>query len=397
MQSSLTAHDKILRLFGRFVGAGYVVYIALSIGGIQELAQVTAAWWSIAAVIVIFGSGIGLGVASFLPDVRWIVLFASINAVGYLVIALLWWSAWDGTQMPGQFAVWISAMPGVASLAAAAVWRPPVAFAHMFAAVFIVEAANSAIQEDSPAAEMIPHLVFSWTLCAIFVAAATMAFHTARTLDATIVETHEAAAAAAAAHARTVERERLDALVHDTVLSTLLVAARPRGTTTINVTDQARRAIAGFEELRAGDLAEGDFGPEEVLAHMRSAASVVDEDVDFRAESDPHGEGARYPAPAVRAIGAALAEAMRNSVAHAGPSARRSVTVRLEPARLEVIVADDGVGFDPAAVSDLRLGLAVSIRGRMNAQEGCSAQILSRPGRGARVLLDWALVDGAEC
>lgn len=390
--SDNTSHGKILRLFGRFIGAGYVGYVFLLSDGIRELAQVTATWWSVSAVVVIFGSGIAMAVASFLPDMRWIVVSATINAVGFLVMAMLWWPAWDGTIMSSDFSTWISAIPGVASLAAAAVWRPLVAFSHMFVSVFLVQVGNHVIRDASTVSELVPHLVFGWTFCAIFVAAASMAFHTGRMLDATISETHQAAASAAATQARSVERERLDALVHDTVLSTLLVAARPSGTTAISVTDQARRAVEGFDDLRAGDHIESDFDPVGVLAHLRSAASEVDEEVEFRSEVDPLSDGRRYPAQAVRALAAALAEAMRNSVQHAGPSARRRVGVRVEPARLEVTVADDGVGFDPREVSELRLGLAVSIRGRMRAQPGGSAQIISQPGRGTRVLLGWVEV-----
>lgn len=382
-----TSNDKILRLFGRFIGAGYFFYILLLAGSFAETATVTASWWTPFAVFVIFGSGIGMGVASFLEDVRWTRRLAGLNAVGYLVVMVLWWPAWDGVTLSGQASTWTAAIPGVASLAAAAVWRPWVAFIHMFVGVLLAQIGNHALRNVPISTDLVPDLTFGWTFCAVFVGAAAMAFHTGRVLDSTIAQTHSAAASAAATQARSVERERLDALVHDTVLSTLLVAARQRESTT--VTAQARRAIDGFDELRAGVRHEGDFDLAGVLAHMRSAASEVDEGVRFVSEVDPLVAEQMYPAHATRSIAAAVAEAMRNSVLHAGARASREVLVRIEPSRLAVVVADDGVGFDPDDVSELRLGLAVSIRGRMRAEPGGSATVSSRPGAGTTIELEW--------
>lgn len=382
-----SSHHKILRLFGRFIGAGYVVYLFLLAPSIAEQASITASWWTVGAVVVIFGTGIAMGVASFLPDVRCTARIAAMNAVGFLVAAILWWPAWDGTHMSGQTSTWISAIPGVASLAAAAAWRPIVAFGHMFLAVALVLVSNHALRDNPLTEDLVPDLAFGWTFCAVFVAAASMAFYTGRTLDSTIAQTHAAAAAAAATGARTVERERLDALVHDTVLSTLLIAARRKDTGAVMA--QARRAVDGFDELREAERVESDFDPAGVLAHIRSAASEVDEGVRFLSEVDPSAADMRYPARPTRSMAAALAEAMRNSVQHAGPSARREVLVLISPAKLAVAVADDGVGFDPDEVSELRLGLAVSIRGRMRAEPGGKARVTSRPGAGTTVELEW--------
>ena len=99
-----------------------------------------------------------------------------------------------------------------------------------------------------------------------------------------------------------------------------------------------------------------------------------------------------YPADAVRAIGAALAEAMRNSLRHAGPS-NRSVTVRTQPGILQATVTDDGVGFDRASVPPHRLGVAVSIEGRLRQLPGGASRIDSIPGQGTTVHLTWCASD----
>jgi signal transduction histidine kinase len=62
----------------------------------------------------------------------------------------------------------------------------------------------------------------------------------------------------------------------------------------------------------------------------------------------------------------------------------------LERDSLRVDVIDDGVGFDLRSVPPHRLGLAVSIRGRMAHLPGGSALVQSQPGRGARVVISWS-------
>nr|HQV18815.1 ATP-binding protein [Gordonia sp. (in: high G+C Gram-positive bacteria)] len=79
----------------------------------------------------------------------------------------------------------------------------------------------------------------------------------------------------------------------------------------------------------------------------------------------------------------------RNTRRHAGAGAHVSVDVRVDSSGVQVVVADDGVGFDPDQVPSSRLGIAVSIRRRMEALNGGSAQLLSAPGAGTIVVLEW--------
>ena len=56
---------------------------------------------------------------------------------------------------------------------------------------------------------------------------------------------------------------------------------------------------------------------------------------------------------------------------------------------VRVEVADDGAGFDPQAVPPHRYGVRESIQARMAAVGG-QAEIVSAPGQGTRVLLEWS-------
>ena len=67
-----------------------------------------------------------------------------------------------------------------------------------------------------------------------------------------------------------------------------------------------------------------------------------------------------------------------------------TVTVSLEETadRWRVTVADDGLGFDPAAAADGSIGLN-NVRRRLSRFPGCGIEIESAPGRGTRVVLSY--------
>ena len=77
-------------------------------------------------------------------------------------------------------------------------------------------------------------------------------------------------------------------------------------------------------------------------------------------------------------------EAITNAIKHASP---RRIEVRLvfREKQVELIVSDDGVGFDPerAAAGCGHFGL-VGMRERA-AQLGAGLEITSEPGRGSRI------------
>nr|WP_314140897.1 ATP-binding protein [uncultured Rhodococcus sp.] len=375
--------DRLIRIFGRFVGTGYLIYLLLLIPDIARSGEVVPGWWTPVTVAVVFGSGFAFGAMTFHPSIAAIRIAGSIAASTFPIMALLWWVAWDGTtfQETGTF---LSVFPGLAALAAATVWPPVPAFVHMTVSVVLVQLANQAVREPFPRSNVVAEIFFAMMFCTVFVAATLAALRTGRILDATISTTHDDAARAAAANAREVERERFDALIHDEVMSSLLAVTRHGRTPSL--ARQARSALTHLDDLTTGTVAE-TFSTDEALAQLRSAATTVDESIDFTANEDTLGTTEAYPADTVRAIAAALAEALRNSRIHAGAS-HRSVVVELAPSSMHVTVQDDGIGFDRRSVPPHRLGVAVSIEGRMRQLDGGSAEIESSAA-GTIVRLGW--------
>lgn len=381
-----TAADRLRRVFARFLAIGYACYLALLAPQIVDQSVLTAVWWTPVATVAIFGSGAALGIASFRGEKR-MRQAATISALTYIVAVALWFVAWNDTVIPQDQSLWFTAFPGVTSLAAAVAWRPRQAFGHMILAVGLAQSANHLVRDAPFGHFLVPDLAFALVFCAVFLSAAVVGLGTGRTLDETIVATQAAAAAAAAAEARNAERERFDALVHDRVMSTLLAASRraPQD----SLVQQAERTLAELDELRQGTDRNTALDATAVVARLRSAATEVDEDIAFTGRIDPDCDGTSFPPGPVRATAAALAEAVRNSLRHAGDDATRTVEAEVAPRCIAVQIVDDGRGFEPNAVDPHRLGLEVSIRGRMRRLPGGRVVVQSAPGEGTRVLLSW--------
>lgn len=377
--------DQIARMLARFVSVGYLVYLAMLVPDIAAMAPHLDSWWTPLVTTVVFGSGLLLGAVSFRADLRWVRRMAGAAAIVFLIAVASWPVAWNGPRLDTLDGAWLAVFPGLAGLAAAIAWPAWLVFTYLVVACVGGQALSLVVRVDVSASMLALDILFAIMYCTLFVGAAAMALRTGRLLDTTTGQAHAAAAQAAAERARAVERERFDALTHDDVMSTLLAASR--GQPPERVRSLAGATLTKLDDIRAGSNSDEPFPTDRALAHLRAAVVEADE----RAVFDVHRNGDldSVPADSARALGSALAEAVRNVRLHAGAGARCTVTVSVSDDGIEIDVDDDGVGFDPAAVAPHRLGITVSILGRMSLLPGGFAGIRSRPGTGTTVNLGW--------
>jgi two-component system, NarL family, sensor kinase len=138
--------------------------------------------------------------------------------------------------------------------------------------------------------------------------------------------------------------------------------------------DEARRSVL---DLRAAPL-EGRSLPEALKTLVDRWEAETDVATRFRAVN-----GSRPLPPRVEAaLYRVCQEALTNIASHAGAS---RVTVRLvaTPETVQLIVRDDGHGFDPSSVRDDRHGI-VGMRERVEMLGG-SLETESAPGEGTRL------------
>lgn len=222
---------------------------------------------------------------------------------------------------------------------------------------------------------------------------ATMLRQAASSVDVAQATALDRYAHAVRQHATDVERVQVDAIVHDSVLTTLLSAARAY----TPETKQLAATMAGnaINHLHEAAMVVPDDGTtvrlKDVARRIGDAASKMSP----RFELQVQDIGPRaMPVQASEAIYSAAMQAMVNSVQHAGdnPVHRWVMMHGTGLGGVQVEVGDNGKGFSPVAVPTERLGVRVSIIERV-ANAGGFADIQSAPGVGTLVTIRWPSVD----
>jgi len=189
-------------------------------------------------------------------------------------------------------------------------------------------------------------------------------------------------------HAIEAERVQVDSIVHDSVLTTLLSAARAYSPEAKELAaTMAGNAIGHLREAVAVAPDSDAVVPASVLASRISEAAATMSQP-FVVTTVRLGK-ATLPIPIAEAMYSAAVQGMVNSLQHGGAGVRRWIEVKgLGHGAIQVRVADEGAGFDLATVPTERLGVRVSILERMSSAGG-HADIVSSPGAGTRVTLRW--------
>ena len=183
------------------------------------------------------------------------------------------------------------------------------------------------------------------------------------------------------------ERQRIDALVHDQVLNTLLVAANAKtGQEQQAVATMAADAIASLESAVSDQELSSRVTTLGLYRSLRKAAFRASQEIEVEILSAGLEE---IPAEIAQAITQAALQAMDNAISH---SKADQIQLRLGSSTfkgLMVEVRDNGKGFIPERLPKDRLGISTSIKARMDLVGG-KAQVSSTPGKGTTVILSWS-------
>lgn len=383
-----SAAANILRQFCRYLAVAYLLSAVGLSGAVAMSTDVVPVWWTVASMVSIYGPAVVMFASSFRrTDVEWVRWAATSLVIGYGLTIATWPLVWNGDQLDAGHGMWFSQFNGFVAATAGLIWRMRWSLPYLAYVVVSVQFVNDAVRTSAYNNPVMTEIAWSFCLTVMPFAVAVAAMRSGRVLDATRTRSVRAAAETAASVARASERSRFDALTHDGVMSTLLAAARlPMSDALIR---QAADTVDKLDVLESGATGATEFGVVAALTEFRGMAAEVDDAVRIRASVPPDVGDQRYPGDVVRTMSAAAAEALRNSVQHAGSDARRTVRVVADSDLLQVSVSDDGVGFNPRTVPGNRLGLAVSIRGRMDQLSGGAAEITSSPSTGTTVSLSW--------
>jgi signal transduction histidine kinase len=201
----------------------------------------------------------------------------------------------------------------------------------------------------------------------------------------------------------TEERERIAREMHDSLAQVLgYVNTKAQATETFIEQGQNERAMTNLGQLaeaaRAAyaDVREGILGLRASLGEDRSFLQTLEEYlVQWQGQSGvavalqtspPEGFEPRLSPQAEVQVLRLIQEALANVRKHAGAHQAR-VRLRIDDGFLEASIEDDGVGFEPDALTRSQLprfGMA-TMRERAEAIGG-TLEVISEPGRGTRVM-----------
>jgi signal transduction histidine kinase len=182
------------------------------------------------------------------------------------------------------------------------------------------------------------------------------------------------------------ERERLSREVHDGAMQVLaLVARRGReiGGDTAELAELAAEQERALRRLVSNGTTETPGETVDVAALLRSRQT---DRVSLSLPADP----VPLHAAVATELAAAVANALDNVAAHAGPHARAFVLLEDLDDEVVVSIRDDGIGIAAGrleqAATEGRLGIAKSIVGRLHSLGG-TAVLTTEPGAGT----EWEL------
>lgn len=186
------------------------------------------------------------------------------------------------------------------------------------------------------------------------------------------------------------EREQVDDLIHDQVLTTLLLASKAEDAEHRRLAiESANRAIERLQFVASGEdvsqdkLTSANFAASLEAAILRLAPQ-------FRCNVSVAGE-LSIPLAVGIAITDATLQAVQNSIQHAGRNADHYARIKADSKRIKVAIVDNGKGFHPSRVPSNRLGIRNSITRRMISVGGEKPAVISAPRKGTTITLIWRL------
>jgi signal transduction histidine kinase len=181
------------------------------------------------------------------------------------------------------------------------------------------------------------------------------------------------------------ERQRLDALVHDQVLHTLILASR--ADTPSAQESAAKSASHAIESLMQAknDSYESEVTSLGLFKALEKAAEKLDDRITTRSTGASAG---KLDPEAAQALTEASLQAIDNAIQHSKANSIELTLEALEGGGLCFTVSDDGSGFRIDRVSRNRIGISTSIRARVESVGGL-VELESTPGSGTKVVMRW--------
>ena len=378
---------QVEKVISRSVAVFGIVFGAQSIPWLLGQVDEAQPGWLWVVVLSLYGTLVVALVLSILQ----VGVKASQGA--FAVIYLLALVTWPFFVLPGADIFtgihWLNYLITTATAMAAIAFPTTIATIYLFVAPMVyVVIRGTPLGGEAPWPLAVLEGVYALMLGSALVIIITMLRQAAANVDNAQATALDRYSHAVRQHATEVERVQVDAIVHDSVLTTFISAARaftPQAQAL--AASMAGNAIGYLRDAAAASPDDGTMVRFTSLAErITDAAAALSSPFELRIRS----VGTRsLPVQASEALYSAAVQAMVNSLQHAGDvGVTRWAAVRgVAPGGIEVVVGDTGAGFDMTERSE-RLGVRVSIVERVS-NAGGRASVQSAPSEGTVVTIRW--------
>lgn len=306
-----------------------------------------------------------------------------------MLIMLIWpWVVTDANMLPAEFQPWIWWGIGMAAISVGVTTNIFLAVAYLIGNSlfwFLIDTSPYGGASDQWVSFQDSTYIFLFS--GTVIGLVSLVREGARRVDSANSDAIAGAIAQAQIDAIERERQRIDALVHDRVLNTLLLAAKTK-----TAEERASAVALAQEAITSLRKAEDDPQDQDAVTPLglfralkRAAIRLVPEVV---VETSTGGTEP-IPGDVAQALTEATLQALDNAHRHAKAS---RIVLRMDSpseSEIKIWVEDNGVGFRVERVPRDRIGIKTSIFSRMKLVEGV-ASINSEVGQGTKVLLRWA-------
>lgn len=384
-----TARARLERLLFASVGSAALIYGVVlfpGAGGIEGQTPQLEVWYAYALLTISIVLPALLGAVVWVAPRPFVIRLAGTIAILFLIAMVLFPWGLVAPTLADNGVPWYQGIHAMHGMIAAIVWRRKAIWFYGITQGVIIGVVQNDVRENATKAAFLDG-VGSFVFVVILMAATVAVIGAAERLDVASAQARAQAARTAASRTREREETRINAMVHDDIMSVLLTASRDKPPESLR--DQARVALSSIDALETHDATAREYTVKETVVGLLEVVSRVAPSTEITHSED---EGIGIPAEVMTALSDALAEALRNSVRHAGldgTDVPRRVDIDAHERGISVVMRDEGKGFNTRAVASRRLGIRLSILERMAMVAGGSADVQSRPGEGTMVSLSW--------
>ena len=335
-------------------------------------------------VALVFTSQIGLVYGAWLSNKPkgWMIF----HGLSPIVVILLWpLLATNGAELPADFRPWVWWAMGMSAISLSIAFKPPVSLLGAVGVTlswFLFSA--SPIGGEMDLERRIQDSVLVLMLGGVFGSLAGLIIAQFEKVDQANSDSLRESVSRAQQETRERERGLVYALVHDRVLNTLLVASKAKSAGEFSsAAESAEQALQELAKMRE------PANPDQPISSLAlfKGLQLASEEYENVVVTSAGGAATNIPADVGGALTQAALQAIENSRKHSGAS-KTFLDMQASNRDVKIVVKDRGKGFRISRVGKNRLGVKLSIIGRVRAVGG-EAEVRSNPGEGTEVVLKW--------